>query len=170
MGQFQCDVLNFPLKLISIFYFTDHHPPPLPPRLPKRPTVSGNGTVAPVGSPLLPLSSGSKGTPGSSLSASTISLRSPASTVSQIRSETHPGDRQHNELTNFSLQNLQDEKEHLKKLLHDEIVARNKYSRQLEAITQKINSIPLPSSVEGNLYIYVLLTGSNNQFRNFESR
>ena len=108
--------------------------------------------MAPVGSPLLPLSSGSKGTPGSSLSASTISLRSPASTVSQIRSETHPGEgRQHNELTNFSLQNLQDEKEHLKKLLHDEIVARNKYSRQLEAITQKINSIPLPSSVEGNL-------------------
>ena len=105
--------------------------------------------MAPVGSPLLPLSSGSKGTPGSSLSASTISLRSPASTVSQIRSETHP--TSHNELTNFSLQNLQDEKEHLKKLLHDEIVARNKYSRQLEAITQKINSIPLPSSVEGNL-------------------
>ena len=48
----------------------------------------------------------------------------------------------------MSLQKLKDEKEHLKKLLHDEIVARDKYNKQLEMITQKINSIPLPSSVE----------------------
>ena len=37
-------------------------------------------------------------------------------------------------------------REHLIKLLQDEALVRDKYYRQLESITQKINSIPLPTT------------------------
>ena len=67
---------------LANFLVADHNPPPLPPRVPKRPLSSASGSVgslAPGGNPILPLLStpllaGQK-TPGS-LSTSTISLRS----------------------------------------------------------------------------------------------
>jgi hypothetical protein len=81
------------------------------------------------------------------LNTSSISLR-PLSALSQNRSTIRSEADATGTDCDFLLQKLVDEREQIIKQLQDENKVRNKYYRQLEVITQKINLIPVPPSVK----------------------
>ena len=138
------------------FHIAANQAPPLPPRIPKRP-----GSSASV------LSNFKSG----GLSSSTNSLRSSPAT-SQIKSETaatnldgrlqklqaeryqklYSSSRKNStamfQLMHCSTFNFFAFRQHLIKLIQDESLLTNKYYSELELISQKIRSIPLPSAEE----------------------
>jgi hypothetical protein len=103
------------------------NPPPLPPRVPRRPPSSQGG----AGSRLTPISSSLTSLSTSSTSLSYYQPKHP------IRPDATPEEK---------LQNLTAEREQLIQLLSDEARFREKQYSELEVISQKIRSIPLPST------------------------